>query len=160
MQSSLESIRPHVTGVNKAAEISLHLYPDSISVSYKKQNATSIADQDQNLPSHILLHIDQEEIQTLTSLIANEQLTWDECVWILAETALAIEPALDLPQSRLWWGHLPEQVTLLPPYMYRIPRMEEVRRCAHKISRVNPSLEDIHHYLAQRFYIAHHIFMG
>ncbi len=160
MQSSLESIRPRATGVDNTAEISLHLCPNSIHAFHKQQNATGIPDHEQEHINRIFLSLDQREIKVLVSLIANEHLTWDECVWILAETALAIDPALDLPQSRLWWGHLPDHVKLLSPYMYRIPRMEEIRRCAHKISRANPSLEDIQIYLAQRLYIAHHICMG
>ncbi len=153
MQTTLDSVNPNTTFLNKTGSNRLHSYTDSIYAQCTQPFSTGKGDLDL-----VHLRLDQQEIQVLARLIANEHQTWDECAWMLAEMTLALEPALDLPQGRFWWGHLPNSVKLFPSYMYRIPRMDEVRQGAHAIARRYPSLKNLHHYLAQRFYLAHHIF--
>ncbi len=107
--------------------------------------------------SILTIKMNEEQIQQIAYLVAQEGKTWDECTWMLAENELRYGAACALPKSEFKYGGLPNQVKVIPSHVCIDPKQEDVQKLAFEISQRGPSLQDLHWFIAQRKFIANNI---
>ena len=84
--------------------------------------------------------------------LAQEARPWDELVWLFAEVELCLRPAL--VDSMLYkQGVESRQVDINPDLVEDHPREDAIRELAEEISRLGPSLQDLHWYIAERRFV-------
>ncbi len=103
--------------------------------------------------------LDDEQIRKLAYEIALEGKTWDELVWLFAESELRLVPAF-ANQNFLSAGEVTRAIHLYPfkyidlyPTMVQDhPKDSEIRKIAEKIAAQNPPTQDLHWFIAERTY--------
>jgi hypothetical protein len=112
-------------------------------------------------PSELVkVKINEEKVQELAYLFAQEGKTWEECTWILAEYELKLGAACSNPKHEYRWGGLPNTIKISPSRVLQTPKEEDIRQLAYEISQRGPSLQDLHWFIAQRKYVSDTISKG
>ncbi len=105
-------------------------------------------------PSDVVkVKLNEEKVQEIAYLLAQEGKTWDEYTWVLAEHELKLSAACSNPKQEYRWGGLPNAVKIYPSRVLQVPKEDDVRQLAYEISQRGPSLQDLHWFIAQRKYV-------
>ncbi len=95
--------------------------------------------------------VDTDQIQKLAYEISQQPKTWDELVWLFAESELRLAPAYALG-NLFQPGAGPATVYLYPARIVDSPREEDIRKLAEQVAAQGPSLQDLHWFIAERAY--------
>ncbi len=101
----------------------------------------------------VTIKMNEEKIQQIAYLFAQEGKTWDECTWSLAENELRYGAACGYPKSDFKYGGLPSQVKIIPSRVLQEPKQDDIQKLAFEIAQRGPSLQDLHWFIAQRKFI-------
>ncbi|OLS13147.1 MAG: hypothetical protein RBG13Loki_3243 [Promethearchaeota archaeon CR_4] len=94
--------------------------------------------------------LDEENVQQMAYLVSQEQRSWDEYTWMLAQEELRLGAACAMPKEDFRHGGLPKMVKIFPAKIQPSLNEEEVRKLAFEIAQRSPSLQDLHWFIAQR----------
>ncbi len=101
----------------------------------------------------VTVKLNEEKVQEIAYLLAQEGKTWDEYTWILADNELKLGSACANPKPDYRCGGLPTVVKIVPSRILQMPKEDDVRQLAYEISQRGPSLQDLHWFIAQRKFV-------
>jgi len=99
-----------------------------------------------------VITVDEDRVRELAAELAREPKSWDDCVWLFAETELRLRPAL-VGGALYQQGVEARQVELAPDLVVDQPAEGDIHALAEEIARLGPSLQDLHWYIAERRFI-------
>jgi len=94
--------------------------------------------------------LNEDQIREIAQKISEDQKSYDDWIWLLAESECRLGPACTSPTNNYRMGGLPSAVEIYPSKIVAQPAEEDIRQLAWDISQVRPSVEDIHWFMAQR----------
>lgn len=99
----------------------------------------------------ILITIDEDLVRNLAQEISQQNLSWDECVWLLAEGELRLAQAYINPKiTPSGLAELGNSVRLDPTKVEEQPTEGEIRVLATKVAQQGPRIDELHWFLAVR----------
>jgi hypothetical protein len=101
-------------------------------------------------PTALKVNIDEDQIREVAQKISQDQKSYDDWIWLLAESECRLGPACTSPSNKFRTGGLPSEVEIYPSKVVVQPPEDDIRQLAYDISQVRPSVEDIHWFMAQR----------
>ncbi len=110
-----------------------------------------------SIPDQVTIHLDEHAILDIAEIIAREQLTREECTWLLANMCYCINRALTPSKqvATVSVERLPCIVMVSPVFYDPHPPMDKVERGAKLLEKSNLLLKELYYRLAQRLYLVH-----
>jgi hypothetical protein len=99
--------------------------------------------------SVVSISVDNDAIQKLAFEISQLPKSYDDFVWIFAESELRLRPAYAM--GNIFKPEGPVQV--YPAKLVANPRDDDIRKLAEQIASQGTSIQDLHWFIAQRNYI-------
>jgi hypothetical protein len=100
----------------------------------------------------VMIEINKEKIQKLAYQLSQEQKSYDDWIWLLAEAELRLRPAYVgslLYQEKDGVLFTEIDATL----MLDEPSEEVIHQLAEEIAKSSPSVQELHWFIAERRYI-------
>lgn len=107
--------------------------------------------------SSVSIKLDEETIRTMAYELSQQNLSWDDYVWLLAESELRLLPAFEnarsTPSSLVELGGM---VQIFPSRVVSQPSEDDIRDLAGKIASFSPRMDELHWFIAERNFILDH----
>ncbi len=100
----------------------------------------------------LVIKMDENAIREMAYDFSQQPKSYDDFVWLLAENELRLIKSYTTPSNPLM-GNFPETVSIFPNKIIDFPPTDEIKRLAEIIAAQGISLQDLHWFLAERFYI-------
>jgi hypothetical protein len=99
----------------------------------------------------IMVKVDEDLVRNLAFEISQQPMSWDDCVWLLAEGELRLASAYVNPHiTASGLAEIGSTVTLIPAKVINQPPEAQIRSLAEKVAQQGPHLEELHWFLAVR----------
>jgi hypothetical protein len=102
----------------------------------------------------VSVKLDEDAIRNIAYDLSQKNLSWDDYVWLLAESELRLVPAYDNPRltpSSL--ADLGNVIQIDPASIVRQPGEDEIRDLAGKIAQASPRMDELHWFIAERNFV-------
>jgi hypothetical protein len=102
----------------------------------------------------VSVKLDDDTIRNIAYDLSQKGLSWDDYVWLLAESELRLAPAYDSPRltpSSL--AELGNVIQINPSNIMRQPSEDDIRDLAGKIAQASPRMDELHWFIAERNFI-------
>jgi len=97
----------------------------------------------------VSISVDNDEIQKLAFEISQLPKSYDDFVWIFAESELRLRPAYAM--GNIFQPEGPVQI--YPAKIVQNPKDDDIRKLAEQIASQGTSVQDLHWFIAQRNFI-------
>jgi len=99
----------------------------------------------------ITVNVDEDLVRNLAFEISQQPMSWDDCVWLLAEGELRLAKAyIDPHITPSGLADVGNMIRLDPSKVENQPPEAQIRALAEKVAKQGPRLEELHWFLAVR----------